>query len=55
MRHGIQEAEILGKLAFLAGFNPSGEAKAAAELLTDFHWDKVPKEDIRIPEGFFER
>ena len=55
LRPRLSAAEILGKLAFLAGFNPTGEPKAAAELLMDFHWDKVPKEDIRIPEGFFER
>ena len=25
----------------------------AAALLPDFDWDKVPREDIRIPEGLF--
>ena len=47
--------EILGKLAFLAGFNPSAEPRTAAELLADFDWRKVPQEDIRIPEGLFSR
>ncbi len=46
-------AEILGKLAYLAGFNPGAEPKTAEALLTDFTWDKVPKADIRIPEGLF--
>ncbi len=46
-------AELLGKLAYLAGFNPSAEPKTAAELLADFAWDKVPRADIRIPEGMF--
>ena len=45
--------EILGQLAFLAGFNPSAAPKTAAELLPDFEWEKVPREDIRIPEGIF--
>ena len=45
--------EVLGKLAYLAGFNPSAEPKSAERLLTDFDWDKVPTEDIRIPEGLF--
>ena len=45
--------EILGRLAFLAGFNPAAEPKTAAALLPDFDWDKVPREDIRIPEGLF--
>ena len=45
--------EILGRLAFLAGFNPAAAPKTAAALLPDFDWDKVPREDIRIPEGLF--
>lgn len=45
--------EILGKLAYLAGFNPSAAPRSAQALLEDFAWDKVPKEDIRIPEGLF--
>lgn len=45
--------EILGKLAYLAGFNPSAEPTTAQKLLADFQWDKVPSEDIRIPEGLF--
>ena len=46
-------AEILGKLAYTAGFNPSAEPKTAEQLLADFDWAKVPKEDIRLPEGMF--
>ena len=45
--------EVLGKLAYLAGFNPSAEPKSACQLLVDFDWDKVPTEDICIPEGLF--
>lgn len=44
---------ILGGLAYLAGFNPSAAPKSARALLADFAWDKVPREDIRIPEGLF--
>lgn len=46
-------AEVLGKLAYLGGFNPSAEPKTAEQLLSDFTWDKVPTQDIRIPEGLF--
>ena len=46
-------AKILGKLAYAAGFNPSAEPKTAEQLLADFDWAKVPKEDIRLPEGLF--
>ena len=27
--------------------------RTAEELLVDFDWEKVPREDIRIPEGLF--
>ena len=45
--------EILGKLSYLAGFNPSAAPRSAEALLPDFSWEKVPTEDIRIPEGLF--
>ena len=45
--------EILGKLAYLAGFNPSAKPRTGESLLADFGWDKVPRTDIRIPEGLF--
>ena len=55
LRFKLTAEEILGRLACLGGFNPTAQPKTAEELLKDFHWEKVPKEDIRIPEGFFER
>lgn len=45
--------EVLGKLAYLAGFNPSAEPRTAEALLADFSWERVPREDIRIPSGLF--
>ena len=45
--------EVLGKLAYLAGFNPSAEPRTAEALLADFSWERVPGEDIRIPSGLF--
>jgi glutamyl-tRNA synthetase len=53
LRDRITAAEVLGKLAYLAGFNPSAEPKTAERLLADFSWDKVPQADIRIPEHLF--
>ena len=46
-------AEILGKLAYLGGFNPTAQPRTADQLLADFAWDKVPTADIPIPEGLF--
>ena len=45
--------EILGKLAYLAGFHPSAAPASAEALLGEFDWDKVPRQDIPIPEGLF--
>ncbi len=45
--------EILGNLAYLAGFNPSARPRTAVDLLPDFRWDLVPKEDIRLPANLF--
>ena len=45
--------EILGKLAYLADFNPSAEPRSGESLLEDFAWERVPRADIRIPEGLF--
>ena len=53
LRPRYSPEEILGKLAYLAGFNPDMTPKSARQLLADFDWDLVPREDIRIPEGFF--
>ena len=55
LRFKLTAEEILGRLACLGGFNPTAAPKTAEELLADFDWEKVPREDIRIPEGFFER
>ena len=53
LRPKASPEEILGKLAYLGGFNPSAAPRSAEALLADFDWDKVPGEDIRIPEGLF--
>ena len=53
LREKAAPEEILGKLAYLAGFNPSAAPRSAESLLGDFAWDKVPLEDVRIPEGLF--
>lgn len=53
LRERSAPEEIIGKLAYLAGLNPTAEPKSARELVLEFDWAKVPKEDIRIPEGLF--
>lgn len=53
LRRRCAPEEILGSLAFLAGFHPSAEPRSAQELVREFDWSKVPRSDIRIPEGLF--
>ena len=45
--------EILGRLAWLAGFHPSAAPSTPERLLEEFDWDRVPRQDLRIPEGLF--
>ena len=60
--------EILGKLAYLAGFNPSAEPRSGESLLEDFAWEKdcpcfrlyraasstyLPSSALRASENFF--
>lgn len=44
---------IIGKLAYLAGVNPTAEPRTPESLLPDFRWEKVPKADIFVPEELF--
>mgnify|MGYP001028465785 FL=1 len=50
----VTAEELLGKLAQLSGFHPSGEPAAAEALLGEFSWKYVPQEDIRLPEQLFD-
>lgn len=53
LRGRIPAEVLLGKLAQLTGFHPSGAPAAAAALLREFSWEKVPKENIRLPQRLF--
>jgi len=53
LRAQVTAEALLGKLALLAGFHPSGAPAAAEALLDEFSWEKVPIENIRLPEHLF--
>ena len=53
LRERYTPEEIIGKLAYLAGQNPGGGPRTPEALAEDFHWDAVPRRDIRLPEGLF--
>jgi len=44
--------EIVGILAYYAGIIEQVEAVKAEELIAEFDWNKVPKEDIIVPTQF---
>ncbi len=52
---GFSSQEIVGRLAFLAGLLDRPEPASPRELIPLFSWDRVPKEDVRLPAELFER
>ncbi|WP_294497116.1 tRNA glutamyl-Q(34) synthetase GluQRS [uncultured Gemmiger sp.] len=45
--------QVIGRLAYVCGLADTPAPRAAAELVDGFCWDKVPKQDICLPEGLF--
>lgn len=50
---GFSAEDILGRLAFLAGLLERPEPVTARELVSLFSWERVPKEDVLLPPGWF--
>ena len=53
LRARYTPAEIIGKLAYVCGLQPEPAPAMPANLAADFCWDKVPKQDILLPQGLF--
>ena len=45
--------QIVGRLAYVCGLTDTPAPRTPAELADGFRWDKVPKQDICLPEGLF--
>ena len=45
--------EVVGKLAYLAGQNPSAAPQTPQALAAIFDWNAVPRQDIPLPPGLF--
>ena len=43
---------LLGQLAWLCGLLDRPEPASARDLLPLFSWEKIPKEDLRLPAAF---
>ena len=48
--HGWTPKDVVGILAYLAGLLPEPIPVTPQELLPRFSWDRLPLEDIRVPE-----
>ncbi len=49
---GIPSAEILGWLGWSLGCLTQPEACIATDLIGAFHWDRVPRNEVRVPESW---
>lgn len=49
-RQGATPQSIIGRLAHLAGLLPRDEEASPEDLLPLFSWDKIPRQDIIVPE-----
>ena len=54
LRQRYTPEQLCGKLAFLAGIIPSPIPVTPKDLIREFSWDKVPTNNIVMPEGLFE-
>ncbi len=45
--------EIIGRLACVCGLQKAPDPRTPAELADGFSWEKVPRQDIVLPEGLF--
>ena len=45
--------QIIGKLAWVCGLTDTPDPHRPAELVDGFSWEKVPRQDICLPEGLF--
>ena len=53
LREKDSPEEVIGKLAYLAGQNPTAAPRTPGELIEHFRWDAVPRQDIPLPPGLF--
>ncbi len=53
LQQHLRPEEILGSLAFSAGLTDRSDAVSARELLSEFSWDKLKKEDIYLDSNLF--
>lgn len=45
--------QIIGRLAYACGLQNAPDPRTPAELADGFSWQRVPQNDIILPEGLF--
>lgn len=53
LRQRFPPEEIIGRLAYACGLQAAPDPRRAEELLDGFSWQKVPQNDILLPENLF--
>lgn len=53
LRTRFSPAELTGALAFAAGLIDTPVPVTPRELIADFSWDRLPQDDLRLPDRFF--
>ena len=55
LRARFSPEALTGRLAWLAGLLERPEPVEPRELIPSFSWEKIPREDILVPKGLFEK
>ncbi len=53
LQNHYQPREIVGKLAYLAGIHPDASPVSPSDLIPEFDWKKIPRENIILPADLF--
>ncbi|MCR5577101.1 MAG: tRNA glutamyl-Q(34) synthetase GluQRS, partial [Oscillospiraceae bacterium] len=53
LRRTMRPEELVGKLAFLCGLRGTDAPASPRELLSDFSWERVKREDISVDPALF--
>ena len=45
--------QLVGRMAYALGLQDTPAPRTPTELLNGFDWNKIPRQDIALPEGLF--
>lgn len=53
LQNRYEPEQIIGRMAFALGLQDTPAPRTPQELLNGFDWQKIPRQDIALPEGLF--